>query len=193
MGVPDGGLRPIPDVLLQGSGERRCTRHGLLALGRFSRGSGGSATLRTSTFRHRYGGGSVGQGAWAQSNGGGREEEDETRGGAGRKWQVKNSASTVPPYLPQSAKTIVAVKTNPYAPREIWPYTWRPRRATVAGHSAHYARESRKPSSRPVKIGPERSNQVHAASSLVSSAKTGPQNRVTSYQSFSKHATACQR
>ena len=120
-----------------------------------------------------------------------REEGDEGR----RRGQMasKKLCQHRPPYLPQSAKTIAAVKTNAYAPREIWPYTWRPRRATVAGHSAHYARESRKPSSRPVKIAPERSNQVHAASSLVNSAETGPQNRVTSYQSLSKHATACQR
>ena len=115
------------------------------------------------------------------------------RGAAQRgKWQVKNSASAVSTVYHRS-KTIATVKTKAYAPREIWPYTWQPRRATVAGHSAHYARESRKPSSRPVKIAPERSNQVHAASSLVSSAETGPQNRVTSYQSLSKHATACQR
>ena len=31
-----------------------------------------------------------------RNNGVGREEEDETRGGAGSKWQVKNSASAVP-------------------------------------------------------------------------------------------------
>jgi hypothetical protein len=70
MGVLDGGPCPIPAALLQCGGARRCTRHGLLALGRIGRGGGGSTTLRTSTFRHCYSGGCVGQRTWAQSNGG---------------------------------------------------------------------------------------------------------------------------
>ena len=100
-----------------------------------------------------------------------------------RQMASKKSASVVSPILPQ-IETITAVEINAYALREIQPYTWQPRRATVAGHYAHYAQESRPIITPRENFAGTVKSKVHVASSLVSSAKMGPRHSVASHQSY---------
>jgi hypothetical protein len=110
---------------------------------------------------------------FAEQRGARREEEDEAEAAQEANGKVKKYASPVLSYLPQ-IKTITAVEINAYAQRDIQPYTWQPRRATVAGHYAHYAQESRPIITPRENFAGTVKSKVHVASSLVSSAKNGP-------------------
>ena len=118
-----------------------------------------------------------------KNRGGTAQGRRRSRGGAGGKWQSKKYASSVLFYLPQ-IETITAVEISAYASRDIQPYTWQPRRATVAGHYAHYAQESRPIITPRENFAGTVKSKVHVASSLVSSAKMGPRHSVTSHQSY---------
>ena len=90
-----------------------------------------------------------------------REEEEEAAA-AESKWQVKSTIYSAAPFKPQR-KRIRTVDARSWAKKQIQPYTWQPWRATFAGHSAHYAWESRNCHHGPREIVLERSNPVQMA------------------------------
>ena len=77
---------------------------------------------------------------------------------------------------------IATVQNGFRAQSHIWPYTWQHKRAIVAGHSAHYARESRE-HHHAAKITSERSSPVKTGVTVAQHCQLGP--LVTSHLSHS--------